>query len=127
MNALEPDELVVRVQTRLLPDDTRFGFSEISRRAGDFAMAAAVVHFRVVSGRITDPAIAVGAVEPHPRRIPEAERILEGNPPQNDLFDGAAGACSAAVDPMDDEHIPGSYRRDLVSVVVRRALERSFA
>jgi carbon-monoxide dehydrogenase medium subunit len=126
-NRLEPDELVVRTQIKMLPDDTRFGFCEISRRAGDFAMAAAVVFYRIVNGRITEPTVAVGAVEPQPRRISDAEGILDGNLPDGSLFDEAAAASSAIVEPMDDEHIPGSYRRELVEAVVRRALERSLS
>jgi len=126
-NGLEPDELVVRTQIKMLPDNTRFGFCEISRRAGDFAMASAVAFYRVVNGRITHPAIAVGAVEPQPRRIAAAERMLDGNLPDRSLFSEAAATCSATVDPMDDEHIPGSYRRELVEAVVQRALERSLS
>jgi len=126
-NGLEPDELVVQVQIKALPDDTRFGFCEISRRAGDFAMAAAVVLYRVVNGRIAHPAIAVGAVEPQPRRILSAERVLDGNLPDRNLFNEAVATCSATVDPMDDEYIPGSYRRELVEAVVQRALERSLS
>lgn len=124
-NGLEPDELVVRVRIPVLPDDTRFGFCEISRRAGDFAMAAAIVLYRLANGRIADPRIAVGGVEPQPRRIPAAERILDGKPPGRSLFDEAAATCSATVDPMDDEQTPGSYRRELAEAVVQRALERS--
>lgn len=126
-NGLERDELVVSARIKLLAEDTRFGFCEVSRRAGDFAMAAAVVLYRIANGRIADPVIAVGAVEPQPRRLSAAERILDGNLPDRGLFDEAAATCSATVDPMDDEHTAGWYRRELAETVVRRALERTLS
>ena len=40
---LAEDELLTEVQLPLLPADTRFGFYEFSRRAGDYAIAMALV------------------------------------------------------------------------------------
>ena len=41
--SLAEDELLAEVRLPLLPADTKFGFYEFSRRAGDFAMAASLV------------------------------------------------------------------------------------
>ena len=43
---LAEDELLREVRLPLLPEDTRFGFYEFSRRAGDFAMAMALATYR---------------------------------------------------------------------------------
>ncbi len=40
--ALAEDELLTHVRLPLLPPDTQFGFNEFNRRAGDFAMSAAL-------------------------------------------------------------------------------------
>ena len=45
--ALEEDELLTEVRLPILPADTRFGFYEFNRRAGDFALAMALVTYRV--------------------------------------------------------------------------------
>src|SRR5438132_1253725 len=45
--ALKPDELLLQVRFPLLLQGTLFGFQEFSRRAGDFALAMALVTFRV--------------------------------------------------------------------------------
>src|SRR5215470_16602712 len=45
--AREDDELLTEVQFPVLPADTRVGFCEFSRRAGDFALAMAVTCYRV--------------------------------------------------------------------------------
>src|SRR5215510_2703940 len=43
--ALADDELLVEARLPLLANDARFGFNEFSRRAGDFAMAAALATY----------------------------------------------------------------------------------
>ena len=71
---LRDDELLVEARLPLLAADTRCGFYEFSRRAGDFAMAAALGVYRVEGGKIAEPRLAVGGVEANPRRIAEAEQ-----------------------------------------------------
>jgi carbon-monoxide dehydrogenase medium subunit len=123
--ALTEDELLTEVRLPLLPADTRTGFYEFSRRAGDFAIAMALATYRVAGGRIVDPRIAVGGAEPHARRIAAAEQALAGQPPGAGVFAAAAERAAAAVDPMEDVNNSAQYRRDLVRTVVRRALEQA--
>jgi len=121
--ALAEDELLARVELPLLPADTKFGFNEFSRRAGDFAMSAALVTYRLDGGFMTDVHVGVGGAEPHPRRIPEAEAALNGQTPGDAAFRAAAEAAANAVEAMEDHQTTAEYRRDLVRAVVRRALE----
>jgi len=123
--ALQDDELLVEARLPLLPADTRCGFYEFSRRAGDFALAAAVGIYRVNGGKIVEPRLALGGVEVNPRRIAEAERALAGAAPGDQAFRAAAQAAMAAVDPMEDIINTAEFRRDLVLAVARRALERA--
>jgi carbon-monoxide dehydrogenase medium subunit len=123
--ALADDELLTEVRLPLLSADTRFGFNEFSRRAGDFAIAMALAVYRLEAGVITDARIGIGGVEGHPRRITGAERMLEGKAPNVALFRAAADVAAAAVTPMDDPAISAEYRRELVFAVTRRALEQA--
>jgi len=123
--ALAEDELLAEVRLPLLDKDARFGFNEFSRRAGDFAISAALVTYRLSNGRIVEARVGVGGAEPQPRRIAEAERALTGHAPTDETFRAAAEAAAAAVDPLEDIQTSGEYRRDLVRAVVRRALEAS--
>jgi aerobic carbon-monoxide dehydrogenase medium subunit len=125
--ALRDDELLVEARLPMLAADTRCGFYEFSRRAGDFAMAAALATYRVHDGKIVEPRLAVGGVEPNPRRITEAERALAGAAPGDKTFRAAAAAATAAVDPLEDITTSAEFRRDLVLAVTRRALERAAA
>ena len=122
---LKEDELLTEVRLPLLPSDTRFGFYEFNRRAGDFAIAMALATYRIRDGKISEPRIAVGGAEPSPRRIADAEQALAGRAPGADSFTAAGERAAASVDPMEDATTSAEYRRDLVRTVTRRALEQS--
>jgi carbon-monoxide dehydrogenase medium subunit len=124
---LAEDELLTEVRLPLLAPDTRFGFYEFNRRAGDFALAMALAVYRVEDGRIVEPRLAIGGAEPHARRMGDAEAALAGRAPVAESFADAAERAAAAVDPMEDAQTSAEYRRDLVRTVARRALERSLA
>ncbi len=123
--SLAEDELLTHVRLPLLADETKFGFYEFSRRAGDFAMASALVTYRLENGVIADARVGIGGAEDRPRRIIEAEAALNGHVPEDRLFRAAADAAAEAVDPLDDIQTSAEYRRDLVRAVTRRALEHS--
>ena len=123
--ALKDDELLVEARLPPLPPDTHFGFYEFSRRAGDFAIAMALVTYRIKDGRMVEPRLGIGGAEPKPRRIPEAERALDGQEPGPDVFAGAAEAAAKAVEAMDDSSYSADYRRDLVRTVTYRALDQA--
>ena len=123
--ALAEDELLSEVRLPLLAADAKYGFNEFSRRAGDFALAAALVSYRLANGKIADARVGVGGAEPYPRRIAVAEAALNGQAPGDKNFSSAAEAAAAAIDALEDHQTSASYRRDLVRAVVRRALEQS--
>jgi carbon-monoxide dehydrogenase medium subunit len=123
----EDDELLTDVRIPLLPADTRFGFCEFSRRAGDFALGMALVTYRMADGVIVEPRVGIGGAEARPRRIAESEAVLTGQAPVAAVFAAAADATAATIDPIEDFHTSGRYRRDLLRVMARRALERAAA
>ena len=125
--ALEEDELLIEVRLPVLPADTRFGFYEFNRRAGDFALGMALVTFRLQDGVIREPRVALGGVESQPRRIAEAEQLLAGRSAERAAFEEAAAAVASVVDPLEDAMTSATYRRDLSRTVTRRALERAAA
>jgi carbon-monoxide dehydrogenase medium subunit len=110
---LAHDELLTRVRVPLLGDRS-FGFVELARRPGDFALAGAAVSL--------GPArIVLFGLGGAPARVPEAERALEQGA-------GAAEVAAVAVrdlDPVTDVHADGAYRRRAAEVVLRRALAQA--
>jgi carbon-monoxide dehydrogenase medium subunit len=125
--ALAEDELLLEARLPLLPPETRFGFYEFSRRAGDYALAMALVTFRLQDGAIVAPRIGIGGAEARPRRMAAAEAVLAGRRPDTESFRAAAEAAADAIEPMEDIHADAEFRLDLVRAVTRRALERAHA
>ncbi|HLH86858.1 MAG TPA: xanthine dehydrogenase family protein subunit M [Xanthobacteraceae bacterium] len=125
--ALAEDELLTAVRLPLLAPGTRTGFCEFSRRAGDFAIAMALVTFRIDGGKLVEPRVAVGGAEPHARRLAEVEQALAGKAPSTAAFAAAGERAAELIDPMEDVHNSAQYRRDLVRAMVRRALEQAAA
>ncbi len=119
---ISEDELITAVELPLLQDDTRTGFGEFSRRAGDFAIAMVLATYRLQAGRIADARIGLGGAEAFPRRIKDAEALLNGQKPEPVVFAAAADAAAAAIDPIEDNNNSADYRRALVRTLVGRAL-----
>jgi aerobic carbon-monoxide dehydrogenase medium subunit len=123
--SIATDELITECRIPLLAEDAQFGFYEVSRRAGDFAMAAALVTYRLHHGRIADARIGIGGVEMAPRRLLNVEEMLAGALPGTESFRAAAELAANSVRPMEDNHITKNFRRQLACTVILRALGRS--
>ena len=93
--------------------ERRFGFSEIARRRGDFALAGAAVVVAPGHARARSLAVAPCAF-----RASEAERRWRRAPGRRRRRQLAA----AASDPSDDPHAPAGYRREAARVATLRAL-----
>ena len=125
--ALQPGEILVRASLPLLGPDRRCGFAEFARRAGDFALAMAVVVLRLDGPRIADARIALGGVGGTPLLADDAAQLLRDKAPGAALIQTAAEAAAAECEPQDDIHADAEYRRDLVRAMVRRALTKALA
>ena len=125
--ALMPDELLVDARLPVLPEGTRFGFAEFSRRSGDYALAMALAVLRLDEGVIAAPCIGLGGAEAAPRRIAAAEAVLRGAAPGEEVFRAAAEAAASAIDPLEDPQTDAQYRRELVGAMVYRALAEACA
>ena len=122
---LAPDELLTQARLPLLPPDTAYGFHEFSRRAGDYALAAALAVYRLKDGKIDNARLGICGAEARPRRISEAETILNGAQPSPRIFRDAAEIAAASIEPVEDAQVSAAFRRTLVRTVTERALART--
>lgn len=122
---LRADELITEIRLPLLGRAWHAGFSEYSRRAGDFALGMTLAAYKVESGRIVDARIGVGGVVARPIRLQVVENALVGRAPDASAFAQAAEIARESVDPMEDIHATSAYRRDLMRATTRRALEKA--
>jgi carbon-monoxide dehydrogenase medium subunit len=120
MTALEPTEMVVEV--RFPEPAPHAAIQEFARRAGDFAIVAAAVSVDVSEGKSRSASVVLGGVADVPLRVEEAEKVLEGAELGPEAFEEAGRAAAKAIDPASDIHGSAVYRRDLASVLVKRAL-----
>jgi carbon-monoxide dehydrogenase medium subunit len=121
--ALGEDEFIRSAHIPHIPEGAGSAFVEVSRRHGDFALAAAAAivdldqhgHVRAVKAGITG---GTGA----PVRLFAIEQALRGVQPSHAIFDEAARSSIAAVEVEGDHHYPVGYRRMLLQTVLQRAL-----
>src|SRR5262249_14763349 len=77
---LDDDELIVSARAPVLGPGWGWGFQEVARRDGDFAMASAVALIRSADGLIIESRVAVGGVSDRPLRLADVETALTGCP-----------------------------------------------
>lgn len=119
---LRDDEIVTAIELPLLPQATAWAFEEVSRRKGDFALAAVGVTFAGNVGCLEDVRIALAGVAQAPFRATAAEASLAGQPLNDAAIAEAATLAAESCDPPGDLHASADFRRHLAAVLVRRCL-----
>ena len=129
ITSLAPEQLLTEIRLPVLPGDGwHWGFREVSRREGDFALVGAVAMLRTDDGDVCQEArITMFAVGDAPARMPAAEASLVGRVVDADARAAAAALVSEAVTPGSDIHASSEYRKEVSAVMARRALEDACA
>lgn len=126
--ALAADELLTAVRLPCLGAREGWGFRLMSRRAGDFAIAAAAVTVTLdAAGRIDGLRAALGGVEPTPVTLGAMAFTQQGRLPDDGWIAALAHGFAASCDPLDDPRVPAAYRRELAETLVARALGDALA
>jgi aerobic carbon-monoxide dehydrogenase medium subunit len=95
------------------------------RRAMDLAAIGVAAALTIDNGRCSAVGIAMGAVAPTPRRAFQAEAVLAGQRPTPELIERAAEEAACEASPISDVRASAAYRRQMVGVLVRRALQQA--
>ena len=119
---LAAGEILTEIVLPKLPPKTGWGFEEVARRTGDFALAAVAATLTVSAGAIAQARIALTGVGPVALRAAEAEALLVGNALEPGLSGRMIDAVRAAVAPDTDLHASSDYRRRLAGVLADRAV-----
>ncbi len=120
--SLAPDELLVEVRFEVT-DGARTTFLELARRSGDFALAGVAAVNRAKLGSVDVRLAAIG-VGGSAVRLTSAEEVVRGRELSDEALREAGEAASAAVEPPTDVHADSAYRKELLGVLVRRALRQ---
>jgi len=127
MTALKSDEIITAISLPAWPTLRRFGFAEFARRRGDFALAAAMLFYDEDGNKAHNVHVGAIGVADRPLRLTAVERVLNGNMIDETTIAKTAAAASACIDPSDDIHCTGAYRKALIGVMVERALRGASA
>jgi carbon-monoxide dehydrogenase medium subunit len=125
--ALTPDEIITELRLPAWLAQRRFGFCEFVRRRGDFALAGAAVFYDENGGKAANAHVGVMGVSDRPLRLGAVEDALNGNTINEATIADAEAEASTAIDPPDDIHATGTYRKTLIGVMVERALRTALA
>jgi carbon-monoxide dehydrogenase medium subunit len=126
--ALRPGEVLVAILLPDQPPGSGASYQRFAHRKGS-ALAVAAVAARVTmeGGYIREARLALGAVAPVPTLARRAAAMLRGEAPSHDLFVLAGAVCAEEALPITDLRGSADFRRELVGVLARRALEAAVA
>jgi carbon-monoxide dehydrogenase medium subunit len=127
---LKPGELLIEI---LIPKKNLgkpASFQKFGLRKGQalaLVNVAASVWLKGEKSRFAEPRIALGAVAPTVIRAPQAEAYLEGRAATPEAMAEAGRIAAGEGKPISDFRASAEYRRELIAVLTRRALENACA
>jgi CO/xanthine dehydrogenase FAD-binding subunit len=127
-SAVQPGELATEIQFPVLPGGTAgTGFTEISRRRGDFAVCGvAAITWLAPDGRIGGAKAAYLSMGPSPVVLDLTDAVA-GGPADARTFPAAASLARTRLRPGSDIHATARYRSQLAGVLTERALAEALA
>ena len=117
------DELLTGVEVPLPADGTGSAYVRLEyRRQMEIAVVGATAAVTLAGGAVESARVAITALAPTIRLVPEAEQALVGSDGAAASLAEAARAAAAASQPISDVRASAGYRRAMAEVVARRAL-----
>jgi len=92
------------------------------RRQMEIAVVGATAVLAIDGDRVRDARIAITALTPTIRRVPDAEGALNGSDGGAEAVAAAASAAASAATPISDVRGSAEYRRAMAEVIARRAI-----
>ena len=121
-------ELLAEIRIPVKPG-TGSAYQKVSRRVGDWSVAAAAAVLRLGPDQqsITEAGIGLTAVGAEHFVAAEAEEFLRGRAADEESFSEAANLAAEHCHPVADQRGPEDFKRHLVAELTTRALRRAAA
>ena len=121
---MQPDEILTEIRLPLMPPRTAASFIKLGQRR---SMAISIVNLTIrltldASSAVSEARIVLGAVAPTPIRAYAAERLLTGSEVSDELIEQVARNAEKEATPISDTRASEAYRKNMIAVLVRRAL-----
>ena len=123
--ALNPGELLTEIR---VPPPIRAGWSHIKftpRSIEDFATVGVALTLSMIANRCVDVRLGLNSVAPVIVRAKQAEESLRGREVDDAAMRRMGEIAATEVDPMDDNRGSADYKREMVKVLVRRAVQEA--
>lgn len=123
-----PDELLVAIEAPAPAEGTGSAYLRLEyRRQMEIAVVGATAVVTIAGGVVTEARVAMTALSPTIRRVPDAEAALVGGEGGSEAVAAAGAAVAAAATPISDVRASADYRRAMAAVITRRAIETALA
>jgi CO/xanthine dehydrogenase FAD-binding subunit len=119
----DPHELLVAIDLLAQKSVTASAYVRLEyRRQMEIAIVGATAVVSLKAGSVTDARVAITALAPTIRRVPEAESELTGSDGGEEAISAAARAAAAGSSPITDVRGSAEYRSAMAEVIARRAI-----
>ncbi len=120
---LAPDEILARVT--FAPVRTA-AYAKLHQRASRFAIVGVAAAVDVQDGAIASARVGLTGAAPAPSRLKNVEEALVGRPISSDTVAAAKAVAGDGIEDINDDiHASAEYRRAMIRVFTRRALDRA--
>ena len=122
--ALGAAELITEIAVPI-PDATSVGtYLKLERVAGDFAITSVALQMDIgKDGMCREVGIGLGGADEKPVKAASVEELLRGKVVSPDVVEAATQRIRAMADPIGDVRGSAEYKREVLAVLFRRALE----
>jgi aerobic carbon-monoxide dehydrogenase medium subunit len=117
-------ELLAEIRVPVRPG-TGSAYEKVSRRVGDWSIAAAGAVLSVTGGAVTEAGIGLTAVGAEHFVAAEAEDYLRGRAADENSFAAAGAIAAEHCRPAADQRGPEDFKRHLAAELTTRALRRA--
>ena len=124
----EPGELLEAIEVPLPADGTGSAYVRLEyRRQMEIAVVGVTAVVRLDADRVADARVAITALAPTVRRVPEAEALLVGAAGDEETLTKLGEAVASASRPISDVRASAAYRAAMAAVIARRAVQFALA
>ncbi|HEV8395900.1 MAG TPA: xanthine dehydrogenase family protein subunit M [Vicinamibacterales bacterium] len=122
---LQPDEIIAGVHVK---PQKAAAYAKLHQRASHFAIVGVGASLEVSGGKISAARVGLTGASTHALRLANVETALTGQALSDATIDAAAAVAGDGLDDLNaDIHASANYRRQMIKVFTKRALDAARA
>jgi len=119
---LKPNEILRAIEIPIAAPGARYGFMELARRQGDYALVGLAAAATLRNGSFEDATLVYFGAEDRPILAKEVGTALKGRPNTAQTRQAAAAVLDGILDPLEDLNVTSEMRLHLAKVLTTRVL-----